>query len=439
MNDIEFTNSYKYQQHLNSLQQIHSNNLPYRRSPLHPSSKLYSQPQPNRTFNSEWLEEEDEDEDNDDDFSSSPINSPSKLSKVYRQQSTLLQHQYQQQQQLHQQHQEDIEFGNKMSATITVNQSHSKFETPSKASPIVNYITPTSNQKHDATTISIDEVRSLNNLSVTPTPHPVISNWTIFWSMLNDIVGKDKLAKVGQYTLRLLIYHATKSQDYLSDEKFNIKLINATYNDREKKLDLLKNFIKHPANFIKIIVIMFLSTFTERAAGMVSGLSMYRQFLRFGKTPFRIRDLLVKFKDALINANFEVTDPKVRSTLFNRKTLGQFFSLYYGINDESILLYKLNVLSDPSYKKFVTRHESFGWYCETWLALYNAYENLQNLTQQEMDLKIQIQVKKRAKQLSKQLLLNGNTTGTNNLFNGCFTIQYLANSDGYQCFRVEHN
>ncbi|RCK57492.1 Peroxisomal membrane protein PEX25 [Candida viswanathii] len=362
MNDIIDTPPISYQQQLNhhpdqqhphilhtqpqqyrSINQV--NGIPSRQSPLHPSSKLYAQPQ--QVFNTEWVED------------SSPNNSPSKLSRIL-----------------------EAEYNhNKMSATITTTQP-SKYETPSKpTNPAAsfNYITPLSQLKFE---VSVGEdAPSLNST--------IISNWTIFWSMLNDLVGKDKLAKVSQYTLRLLVYHATKSQTYLSDEHINIKLINDRYNDNEKK---------------------------EKAAGMINGLSMYRQFLRFGKTPFRLRDLIVKFKQNITfkNNNLEIN----RANLFNRTTLGQFFSLYYGINDESTLLYKLKVLTDPTYKTFATRHESYGWYCETWLALYNAYENLQNLIQQEMDLKIQIQVKNKAKQISKQLLGGANVMNFSNSSNG---------------------
>ena len=126
---------------------------------------------------------------------------------------------------------------------------------------------------------------------------------------------------------------------------------------------------------------------------MINGLSMYRQFLRFGKTTFRIRDLIVKFHHNVFNNSSDNQVQINKSKIFDRKTLGQFLSLYYGINDESILLYKLNVLSNPDYKKFVSKHESIAWHCETWLALYNAYENLQNLLQQEMDLKFKFKLK----------------------------------------------
>ena len=60
--------------------------------------------------------------------------------------------------------------------------------------------------------------------------------------MLNDLVGKDKWPKLVNILLRLLVYHAGKSQTYLSDNNINIKVINERYNDTTKKLNLLKNF-----------------------------------------------------------------------------------------------------------------------------------------------------------------------------------------------------
>ncbi|KAI5963089.1 PEX25 [Candida pseudojiufengensis] len=419
-------NSIHYQQYLQHLQhqhnqqqqqqQLHQRNIG--RSPLYPSSKLYSQPP--QSFNSEWIEEGD---------TTSPIISPTK-SINYK----------------------IIEENNpKMSSTSTTTQINHKYETPSKNLKTYAYITPNSNQKigntplnnnetfsenHSqsssiSTTIeSSDKIKSTTTTTTTIQKSKSISNWNIFWLMLNDIVGKDKMAKVGQYTLRLLVFYANKSQLYLSDENLNIKIINNRYNDSTKQLELIKNFIKHPKDFIKIILILVCSTFKDRISGVINGLSMYRQFLRFGKTPFRIRDLVIKFSKN-INLNKNNKDNKDleinKSQIFNRTTLGQIFSLYYGINDESILLFKLNFLKSPNLKKFVTQHESYSWYCETWLALYNAYEDLNNLTQQEMDLKIQIQVKNKARILSKQILGNNTHQSQGQFFNHSNTSSNFIN------------
>lgn len=246
-----------------------------------------------------------------------------------------------------------------------------------------------------------------NSLSQNPRPHNV-KVWDIFWAMLNDITGKDKMAKIGQYSLRLFLYHAEKTQTYLSDETFNITTIRNRYDSKEKKLNLIRNFGHHPQNFMKILVIIVCSVFRTKLKSMVAGLATYRQFLRFGKSPFRLRTLINKFKENISLKNNSILDVNYQN-LLTRKTLSEIFGLYYSFNDETNLLFKLKFYSNASFKKFAARHESLAWYYDTWLNLYNAYEKLQILQQQEMDLKIQIQVKNRAKALSKQLLIGEST------------------------------
>ncbi|KAK6205336.1 uncharacterized protein RJT21DRAFT_15173 [Scheffersomyces amazonensis] len=317
-----------------------------------------------------------------------------------------------------------------MSSTIIT----SKYETPLSKKATAIYITPTSEKVYDIVPSKNDSGLDINSTTASLSSSMIskrdipttikISNWDIFWAMLNDIVGKDKMAKIGQYTLRLLIYYAGQVQTKLSDDVININIINSRYNDSSKKLELLKNFSKHPADFIKILVIFVSSTFKLRFQGMVNGLSTYRQFLRFGKTPFRIHDLAIKFNK---NINYKENQLNVNySGLFNRKTLGQLLSLYYGINDESLLLFKLKFFSNPTFKSIVARHESFAWYSETWFAMYNAIEKLSKLNQQEMDIKIQIQVRNKAKILSRQLLLNNNNNSNNKT---AFDMSNSSNND----------
>lgn len=333
------------------------------------------------TFNSEWID--------------TPDNSPSRV-KFYNQE---------------------------MSATTTVAdngasqteemkppQIHQKFETPSKAKAAISFITPVSDAKINETIVIND-----NHIGKSPSPQEEapkheVRNMDIFWSMLNNITGKDKFAKVSQYTLRLLIYHANQANDYLSDDTINFNIISKRYNSKEKRLNLIRNFLNHPQNFIRIIVILVCSIFTSRFKGMVGGLGMYRQFLRFGKTPFRVRDLFNKFSSNVsTNSKTGFIEITNLGEYFNRKTLGDIISLYYGINDEALLLFKLNFLRNKTLNQFVARHESLAWYYDSILGIYESYERVQKFGQQEMDLKIQIQVKNKARVLSKQLL------GTNSL------------------------
>lgn len=220
--------------------------------------------------------------------------------------------------------------------------------------------------------------------------------------MVNDITGKDKLAKFGQYSLRLLLHHLKKTQDYLSDDVVNIRIIDKTYASTDKIFDFVVNFVRNPRAFARVFMILVCLVFTLRLSAVVPALGTYRQFLRFGKSPFRIRALYKKVRDSLVLDDDK--NWKLGSKFFTKGTLGDFISLYYSVNDEMLLLFKLKFLRSPQLKRIAGDHESYAWFSESWLALFNAYNSLQKLRQQEMDAKILIQVKKRARALSKQIL-----------------------------------
>ena len=237
-----------------------------------------------------------------------------------------------------------------------------------------------------------------------------VNNFDIFWSMLNDVVGKDKLAKFSQYSLRLLLFWADRGEKYLSDPTLNFDIISKRYNDREKQLNLFYNFLKHPQNFVKIIIVMVLNIFQQRFAGMVKGLGLYRQFLRFGKSPFRLNSIVKKFTNTASKAsNME----DFTEMFFSRSTMDDLIGFYYNFNDEGSLLYKLGMLNNKTIHKFVSKHEAYAWYCDTLFGLYKTYIDLQDIYQKELELKIQIQVKSRSRVISRQLLGSGESTSTN--------------------------
>lgn len=275
--------------------------------------------------------------------------------------------------------------------------SRQKYDTPIKfkaSIPSVNDSNTSSINQSINQPINMTSVSSKNDEA-----NHNVTAWEVLFSMINTVLGKDKFAKLGQYSLRLLIFHAKKTQKYLSDDNININVINKRYNRVDKKLNLFLNFLKHPQDFMKIILILLSSVILLRLAGMVQGLSTYRQFLRFGKSPFRLRNLIVKLKKEYDNRKtFNM------SNVCNRALLGEIFGLYYSINDEASLLFKLKFFTNKDIRKFVARHESLAWYYDSFLGLYNSLEKLQDFKQQEMDLKIQVQVKNKARHLSKQIL-----------------------------------
>lgn len=300
-----------------------------------------------------------------------------------------------------------LESANRMATTVT------QMETPSKLrgkTVPVHLISPakSANASPMGRILSVLKNNTKADLAA-PTPPPeakttkAVHSADVLWAMVNDITGKDKLAKFGQYTLRLLLHHSAQTQTYLSDDVVNIKLINKTYKETGKIFDLIVNFLQNPRAFARVLVILVCSVFKLRFEATVPALGMYRQFLRFGKSPFRIRALFNKVRESSYRDPITNTW-KISDKLFSNATLGEVVSLYYSLNDEGLLLYKLKFLRNPTLRKFVGRHESYAWYCDSWLALYNAWNNLNRLSQKEIDVKIQIQVKKRARAISKQLL-----------------------------------
>lgn len=297
--------------------------------------------------------------------------------------------------------------------SVTVTQ-----QTPQKLYP---YITPISDNK-----IKVYETKESNTDKMLDKLKATVSDdkagyqlqhakvFDIFWSMINNLTGKDKLSKVGQYLIRLLLYYSRQTRNYLSDDLINIDVIDKRYNDREKKLNLLRNFLKHPFDFSRIVIIFLLGRFDARFKNIVGGIAMYRQFLRFGKTPFRARDIAQKVKQA---------EKSGLQSILNRKFLGDLIGFYYGINDECLLLFKLGVFTNKSLHKFVGRHESIAWYYDSILGIYNALENINHFSNKEMELKIQIQVKNKARKLSKQILGSRDVTS-----NHIFIDYYKENS-----------
>ncbi|RKP31566.1 hypothetical protein METBISCDRAFT_13807 [Metschnikowia bicuspidata] len=225
----------------------------------------------------------------------------------------------------------------------------------------------------------------------------------VFWAMVNDITGKDKLAKFGQYLLRLLLHHAQQIQQYLSDDRVNIKTISHTYTSNDKILALVLKFACNPRAFARVLGILVCSVFSSRCAGLVPALGMFRQILRFGKSPFRVRALWLKVRENAYH------NPKLRlwrlhGDLVTKNTLGDAVALYYSVNDEISLLFKLRFLRNSTLRAFATLHEAYAWYCDSWLAMYNAMGRLRKLSQQEIETRILIQVKQRSRVLSKQIL-----------------------------------
>lgn len=181
----------------------------------------------------------------------------------------------------------------------------------------------------------------------------------IMLSLLNTLVGKDKIAKTAQYALRILLLY-TKS--FLGS--------------KQKSLRVGK---------LNQILLVLCKEFQDRSTGVVAGLSLYRQLLRFGKTPFRVQGLYGKLKSSSL---------KVWQT---EESLGDVIDLYYGVCDEILLLFKMGALRSGKLRQLAGKHEMYSWYYDIILGLKQTYCKLKEVERREMAIKIRLQVKQRAK------------------------------------------
>ncbi|ODQ77782.1 hypothetical protein BABINDRAFT_163175 [Babjeviella inositovora NRRL Y-12698] len=225
---------------------------------------------------------------------------------------------------------------------------------------------------------------------------PEVSPFDVLTAMLDQVAGKDKLAKTLQYGLRILVLYSTSITTSLSQQmNFKPELY------RGSKQSLIMNFIKNPAKFFKVLVVLLTHHFNRRSVGVLDAISIFRQCMRFGKSPLRVQKIL---QTTVLSPAACKSPQSFQRAVLNEGMLSQVLDLYYGLMDESILLAKMGVLTNESYKQFANRHSALAWYYNIMFGLQKSIASLATLRQQEFQLKIQQQVKVKATQLSKQLM-----------------------------------
>lgn len=218
-----------------------------------------------------------------------------------------------------------------------------------------------------------------------------VAKFEIFKSVLGKLGGKDRIAKVLQYVLNLLKYYLTSTRRFVINEKFdNLSL--------DPRLILKTG----PIKYLKLLMFLNSTMWEKKIFEVTKNISIFRQTLRFGGTPYRIRSFLSKINKFVKLPNFT----NFQTIWFNEESLGDFIDLYYGICDEIILLYKLNVFTNQNFKSFVSKHEAYSWYLDIMLGLKRNYVKLQENRNKQLQLNIQYQVKQKASLLSKRLIEN---------------------------------
>ncbi|SCV03779.1 LAME_0H13146g1_1 [Lachancea meyersii CBS 8951] len=275
------------------------------------------------------------------------------------------------------------------------------------------------NYNNDEINESTASQTSLINGKVVPPPQPavianaVVRKIDILQAVFNTLGGKDKLAKILKYVLDLLKLFVGRSRASITTWDPQVL---QHYSKVLSQLNM-RLMLKHPVTIFKIVTVACLRNFESRASIISTSLSLFRQILRFGGTPFRVVAMCQKISSTLhqISASkqsnlLQKSAPTsshalavVNKVWLNESSLADFIDLYYGIMDELALLHKFKLWNHATLFQWVSKHEALSWYYDIMLGLKNNWVALQDLNRAQLELEIQIQVKKRALELSSRL------------------------------------
>ncbi|CUS20478.1 LAQU0S01e07492g1_1 [Lachancea quebecensis] len=237
----------------------------------------------------------------------------------------------------------------------------------------------------------------------------VVRNIDVLNHIFGTLSGKDRLAKILKYVLDLVKLFVSRSR--IGITRWDPQVLEH-YSKVLTQLNL-RLLLRHPATIAKIMVVAGLRNFEAKASLVSSNLSLFRQILRFGGTPFRVAALWSKIN--LTTRQIAAAHAKPISTpdshilavinklWLNEASLADFIDLYYGVMDELMLLHKFKVWHHPGMYTWVAKHESLSWYYDIMLGLKKNWCALQQLNHTQLELSIQEQVKKRALELSSRL------------------------------------
>lgn len=219
------------------------------------------------------------------------------------------------------------------------------------------------------------------------------SAWDVAAHFIGSVSGKDRLGKVLMYVLRIIHHHAAVQEARIKAE---IGFDASTYTG--SKLGMLRNLWNDPARFRDLTLALFAHQFVTLLLGVILLLSMYRQALRFGKTPLRVRELVEGVrKHARSGAS-------LAAYLTSESTVTLLVDLHYGWFDELLLLYKMKLLTNDRYFQLASRQLELSWYLSIMLSWKAAWGRLQALREREMQVTILLQVRIKAAALLRQFL-----------------------------------
>lgn len=225
------------------------------------------------------------------------------------------------------------------------------------------------------------------------------SSMQIWVACLDDLTGKDKIAKMVQYSLRML-----GAIDTMRDGTNGAKLARLTTASR-----ILGSIHTLEDKFMIII-----SALVKKLSGFLNALSSYRQLLRAGTLPFRFHRIISQLKQSFKilttgKGNYTIKINKITDFWISWDMLSQLINLQYALADETILAFKLNLIDNVQYKQLLDiaeDHEVWSWFVMIGMGLRKDFIRWNELSRQESQLVLNEKVKSQTQRIVQQMKTN---------------------------------
>lgn len=286
------------------------------------------------------------------------------------------------------------------------------------------------------------------------------SNFEVFNACVNNLTGKDKLAKTLQYSLRFLaavnevhglgnpqIARSVRSSQIVDEGDRETAL--APDNGGKVWVDgtgrsgasasgkymlglLTRLFVKYTKVVSKTslqrMVLLFLAFLTSKMSNLLNGLNVYRHLLRAGTIPFRVWKFTnhIRYSLEILLNRTDLDSPavkmeKVLQYWTSKDMISQVANFWYAVSDELLLVYRFKLLltkkdggSEVSDALFAWAedHELYSWMATILLGLNNDWNKWVSLREKKSRIILNEKVKARTKRIVGTLRRQKHRAGT---------------------------
>ena len=283
-----------------------------------------------------------------------------------------------------------------------------------------------------------------------------VSGFEVFNACVNDLTGKDKLAKTIQYGIRTIaaihevngLGNPRVAKHLGMDTNGNIvrpilneqKLIEAvesvdSNDNNETKFNSISTIItlfsKILNKYAKIMsqksihrgFVIIIAYITNKLSSLLQGLNIYRHLLRAGTIPFRIWKFSnhIKWSLKILLDRTSLDGPAVKMETVikywtSKDLISQMINFWYAISDEILLLYRFKFLLNGnsngkdsfsnSLFQFAEDHELYSWMGSILLGLNNDWNKWILLKDKESKIILNKKVKARTRRIVSDIKKN---------------------------------